>query len=364
MIESVDREARPQVVERHSNSISSVEQMVAARQALGLGVSDIAAQLGMATRQIEALERGDWKALPGQAFVRGALRAYGKTIGADIDPLLATLGGQVRAPELRASASLEAPMPRGGSMGFDSGGSFSRMAWILVGVAAVIAMAFYFSRSLELRDPATTSAFSPLRSAERAGSQGGSDSSTGSVGSGSGGSVPGSGAGDRPEGGGSIARLAPLTPLTPLTSATAPSSDALGAGRNQAAGSDDQAGSTPAADSASPATGQAARASIASAGSSAAARPSSTGPAQAAATPGLETLRLSFERESWVDIREAGGTVLLFGIQAAGSTRELSGRKPFTFTLGNAQYVTLERGGKPVDLGARSRQGVARFTLD
>jgi cytoskeleton protein RodZ len=77
-----------------------------------------------------------------------------------------------------------------------------------------------------------------------------------------------------------------------------------------------------------------------------------------------ETLRLRFGRESWVEIREAGGKVILTGLQPAGSERELSGRKPLTLVIGNAEHVTLERGGKPVDLAARARQGVARLTLD
>ncbi|TXL61802.1 DUF4115 domain-containing protein, partial [Zeimonas arvi] len=83
-----------------------------------------------------------------------------------------------------------------------------------------------------------------------------------------------------------------------------------------------------------------------------------------AAPPDIETLRLRFARESWVEIREAGGKVVLTGLQPAGSERELSGRKPLTLVIGNAEHVTLERGGKPVDLAARARQGVARLTLD
>ncbi|HRO59544.1 MAG TPA: helix-turn-helix domain-containing protein, partial [Burkholderiaceae bacterium] len=131
---------------------AGVEPLVRARQALGLGASDIAAKLGMATRQIEALERGDWQALPGQAFVRAALRSYGKSVGVDVAPLLAAIGGQVAAPELRSSASLDAAMPHRGTLGFggSSGGSGGRLIWIVLGVAAVIAMALYFGDAFEI----------------------------------------------------------------------------------------------------------------------------------------------------------------------------------------------------------------------
>src|SRR5690606_5581073 len=91
--------------------IATPEQLTAAREARGWSMSDVAAKLGMMPRQIEAIEQGRWEALPGQAFIRGAVRAYGKALQVDVAPLLATLGGQV-APELRPSSSLDSALPR------------------------------------------------------------------------------------------------------------------------------------------------------------------------------------------------------------------------------------------------------------
>src|SRR5690606_7361095 len=67
----------------------------------------------------------------------------------DVAPLLATLGAQA-APELRASSSLDSPLPRHGALGFDHGGSGSRIVWILLGVIGVIAIAMYFGRGADL----------------------------------------------------------------------------------------------------------------------------------------------------------------------------------------------------------------------
>ncbi len=364
MTEPGDREVQPATGEQRIGSVSSVEQLVAARQARGLGASDIAAKLGMTTRQIEAIESGSWQALPGHAFVRGALRAYGKTVGVDIQPLLATLGGQVRAPELRASASLDSAMPRGGSM--SSGGSLGRMAWILVGVVAVIAMAFYFSRPFESGGSAMADASSSSRNADRGASQAGSASAPGDASAGVR-SPAGERAADARGSTAPLVPLAPLAPLAPMTPAGGAASDATsGASRNDAlgAGVPAQGVATPTAGTPSVALASPSGAGAGAAQSpSQASRPATSSPGSAAGS-GVETLHLHFERDSWVDIREADGAVLLFGIQPAGSSRELKGRKPFTFTLGNAQYVSLERAGKPVDLSARSRQGVARFTLD
>lgn len=345
------------------SAVSSVEQLVAARQAAGLGASDIASRMGMATRQIEALERGDWKALPGQAFVRASLRAYGKSLGVDVEPLLASIGGQVSAPELRASASLESPIPRGGGFGFGSSGSSGRLAWIVLGVAAVIAIVFYFGPAFELGQrsangevalvspPAGQASGSPAAGGQAAqpaaplaaGASGSAGSPAASTsGTAAAGSSPAASSGS----GG--ASLAPLTPLAPL----APAGSAAGT-----------ASSSTAAASAAVATSPVAQGSATAGGTVSTPPAAGESPAPAASSD-TGTLRLRFGRESWVEIREAGGKVILTGLQPAGSERELSGRKPLTLVIGNAEHVTLERDGKPVDLAARARQGVARLTLD
>lgn len=73
-----------------------------AREAAGLSIDDVARQLKLAPRQVQALEAGDYAQLPGRTFVRGFLRNYARLLGLDGDALLATL------PE-GASASLDRP---------------------------------------------------------------------------------------------------------------------------------------------------------------------------------------------------------------------------------------------------------------
>jgi len=352
------------------SAVSSVEQLVAARQAAGLGASDIASRMGMATRQIEALERGDWKALPGQAFVRAGLRAYGKSLGVDVEPLLASIGGQVSAPELRASASLESPIPRGGGFGFGSSGSSGRLAWIILGVAAVIAIVFYFGPAFELGQrsangdvalvppPAGQAGSSPAAGNQGAPSTGApvAAGTAGSAASPALGVSAGGPTSAAPSGSASLAPLTPLAPLAPTGSAGPSAAPSAGAASAPSAAGPAAATAGSAAGATSPPAAQVA----APAGTASAAGEL---PAPAASSD-TDTLRLRFGRESWVEIREAGGKVILTGLQPAGSERELSGRKPLTLVIGNAEHVTLERGGKAVDLAARARQGVARLTLD
>ncbi len=63
--------------------------LAAAREAMGLSVEQIADQLKLAPRQVQAIERGDFDALPNRAVTRGFIRAYAKAVRLDPAPLVA-----------------------------------------------------------------------------------------------------------------------------------------------------------------------------------------------------------------------------------------------------------------------------------
>jgi cytoskeleton protein RodZ len=126
--------------------VASGDQLVLAREQRGFVKSDVAQRLKLHARQLDAIERGDWNALPGRAFARGAVRSYGRLLGVDVEPLLATIGGFAEAEDLKPQSSLAAPMPRGGAFGFDGEGRSSRWPWALLGVLGVVAVALFFGR--------------------------------------------------------------------------------------------------------------------------------------------------------------------------------------------------------------------------
>ena len=71
------------------NNIVGVGSVLsAARQRQGLSVADVARQLKLGVRQIEALEADDYKNLPRITFVRGFIRNYAKLLQIDAVPLL------------------------------------------------------------------------------------------------------------------------------------------------------------------------------------------------------------------------------------------------------------------------------------
>ena len=65
--------------------------LASSRKAAGLSVADIAAQLRLSPRQVEALEADRYEALPGAVFVRGFIRNYARVLKLDPTPLLQAL---------------------------------------------------------------------------------------------------------------------------------------------------------------------------------------------------------------------------------------------------------------------------------
>lgn len=57
------------------------------REAAGLGIAEVAAEMRVPVRVVESLETGDWDRLGGAVFVRGKLRSYAKVLGVPEDSL-------------------------------------------------------------------------------------------------------------------------------------------------------------------------------------------------------------------------------------------------------------------------------------
>jgi len=90
----------------------------------------------------------------------------------------------------------------------------------------------------------------------------------------------------------------------------------------------------------------------------------STVPAQALSSQRMDvTLRLS--ADSWVEVYDAAGERLFYGIGSADSSRRLTGTPPLRVVLGNAPGVSLDVNGKPADVPANLvRNNVAQFVID
>ena len=86
--------------------------------------------------------------------------------------------------------------------------------------------------------------------------------------------------------------------------------------------------------------------------------------ASTAATGATGVLRLVVERESWVEVKDGEGNLLLSQKLPAGSEHSVEGRGRLALVIGNASGVRLSFRGQAVDLAPHTRGEVARLTLE
>lgn len=87
-------------------------------------------------------------------------------------------------------------------------------------------------------------------------------------------------------------------------------------------------------------------------------------PAAAVATAAVQgALVIRAHKESWVQIRDAGGRVLLQKALAAGESYSAEGSPPWRVVIGRADATEVIVRDQPMDLKAVSRENVARFEV-
>jgi cytoskeleton protein RodZ len=262
-----------------------------ARQALGWSVVEVARQLKLHPRQVEALEKDAFDRLRSPIYVRGFARNYARLVGADVPALMRALDERCPMPALVPPDPL---LDIGVGATLPSADRPSRRyVRIALGVVLAVAIVAVVDRI-----------WSPFSSEQ------------------------------------AVAPAAVTTPVEP--------SPLLGAGAEQPAGPE-----APAASGGSispvPATGES---------------PPAAAPAPQSQTPAARTVRLAFERESWVEIRDASGQVILSGVNRAGTEQVVKGLAPLAVVVGNASGVRVDYEARRVDLQPHTLVNVARLTLD
>ena len=307
-------------------------QLRHAREARGESVHEVAFALKLSPRQVDALERDDFDALPGMAFLRGFMRNYARHVGLDAAPLLDAvqrMAGQ-GSPDLSPIRNADGDLPSGGSR---RSGSFPAGLVVLV-LLVLLAVGWYFDWFRTGTSPSAETVVEPAPAFAPAPSQ-------------------------------AIEPQSAIQMTPPQPAAVDPAEDAPDQVPSGTAAADGES-ATAAPDAAMDAaveTTPAGEAAAAPAADSVAASPAAPAAAPAATAAGSGQLSFRFGADSWVEVRDASGTILHSGTNRAGSTRSVQGTAPFTLVVGNAANVTLEQDGKAVDLAAHVRGSVARLTL-
>jgi len=77
----------------------------------------------------------------------------------------------------------------------------------------------------------------------------------------------------------------------------------------------------------------------------------------------LAQLVFTFAEDCWVNITDATGEAIAYGVKAAGREMALEGQPPFQITLGAPQVVQITYNGEPVDMSEFTGREIGRLTL-
>jgi cytoskeleton protein RodZ len=312
--------------------------LFAERRNQGLSLGDIARQLKLSVRQVEALERDDYGTFSGPLFVRGFLRNYAKLLHLEPEALLAAANlatPVVVGPTAAAHEPVSAANPEGRR---------KFIAWTATVVLVIIVLMLLASNVSKNRrepvpSPVAQGPSAPVTTPQHADS-------------------PPAALSPAP----SAATVEAAPQAAPIPEPPAPAPEAK----------------LPTV-SAVPAPGPASMPSAVAA-SNAPAGPAPEPPAAAPVVPsqpvaaptphvmvsgtGTSQIRLTFEGESWVEIKDGSGATIFSRLNAAGTERVVKGTPPLTLVVGNARDVKLTYRDKAVDLGPHTRVDVARVVLE
>ena len=80
-------------------------------------------------------------------------------------------------------------------------------------------------------------------------------------------------------------------------------------------------------------------------------------------TPTLVDLVFTFSGDCWVNIYDASGERVAWGVKKSGYVMSVSGQAPFTVTLGKPELVAIEYNDTSVDMSGFNAGNIAKFSL-
>lgn len=279
-------------------TVSLGQRLRESRQARGLSIDDVVHTLKFSARQIEAIEADQMDVLPSSVFQRGLVRSYARLLKLDPGPLLALIESQVPAQE----PDIRAPENMGNAA--PKGGLFQIPPLVAVSVLLLIAAgamigSHYLGFGAQKVASVATQAINAVVDEPKAVD---------------------------------VAKPEIQPAVAPVL---APKPEPVAEAVNQAG-----IKTSPPSDV------------------------SVSAPAVVVSPPPTDGRRLSFifQGESWIEVKDASGLVILTGIYQSG-TQSVAGRPPFEVVIGNAAVVSLRDNGQPVDLKPYTRSEVSRLTL-
>ena len=297
--------------------------LMAERRAQSLSLGDIARQLKLSVRQVEALERDDHDAFAGMVFVRGFLRNYAKLLQLDPEPLLALTRASSPAAQPPVVTPAQARHTNTARLTLPGRG------WVLAVLVLIVLVvaAIFENRRSQAPAPAR-----PLPPAPLAANPQHAESPPATA------TAPAAAPALAPA---AAPALAPAP--APVPAALAPAAEPQGP---------------------SPAGPAAANAPAIASAPAVAGKPAQAAPAARTTAAAEQQLKLVFEGPAWVEVKDASGAVIFSQLNDQGVERTVKGRPPLTLVIGNAHAVRVSYRDRPVDLAPHTRVDVARLVLE
>lgn len=307
-------------------AISPGKTLAQRREELNLTVEQVAGQLNLAPRQVEAIEADNFAALPGMAIARGFVRSYAKLVRIDAEPLLAAMAPAVAPmPQARQiNQTYVAKSPTGDRLSFgERSTKASKTLWIVMGVIAAgvaIAAAMQFGTGRDTANDGETAAPEAAATSEPTEGQDG--------------------------------RTVEVLPAPELPAESAPVPDAAPSSSLPA---------SPASPSGVQAAPSANAQPMAAGTSMVPAKPEPD--ATASAVDEKNVLVLRMREQSWVEIKRNDGAVIASRIFDAGAVEAVPLKGEMLVVVGNASGVDASLRGEALDLQAKARANVARINV-
>jgi cytoskeleton protein RodZ len=306
-----------------------------ARERMGMSVEEVAIRLKFAPRQIIALEEDNFAQLPEMAFVRGFVRSYARLMQIDETALLEALPGAPAREQAQARRMHEDVLPG------DAGTRNQNLIWLaaaLVVAVVIVILAWKYDAGNAVPKPASNAkpeATSQASSPAVATAQPAGDTAV------------------------NVAQQAQPEPQQPAkaSTSTAATKPAVTATATKPA--------HPTAHAASAVHAAVPRAHAASAVEAASGVYAASGVTAAPRkTRTVQPLRLEFDEDSWVEVQDSNGKVLLSTLGKQGTSKIVSGATPISVTIGNAKGVRVYYKNKQRELGAVTDQNTAHLRLE
>ncbi len=276
------------------------QQLRAGRERAGLSVDDAARALKLSNRQVESLEHDDWASLPGKTMIRGFVRNYARLVGLDGRELMAALEGMAMPKSPELRGAEGTPVSMPKEGKSDRKDVLRVLAGLLVLALALVA---YFFLPADMWQ-STVQAIKDASQSNEAVVDTVAD--TPPVG---------------PETPAPVAQVESVTPEQPVVVPEPASVPEPVIQRTEGLAAEVQ-------------------------------------------TPVTNVLKFGFTQPSWVEVRDRNGQIIFSQKNPAGSQRDVQGQPPFSVVIGNAAHVTLHYKGNAVDLSKRSKDDVARLTIE